>query len=531
VVLSSETVEKYKAISPAEFFYKYKEIAGFANPARALYQTVRELVENALDATDSHGILPDVKIVIQRADPVQEFYRVTVEDNGIGIPPDIVPNAFGRVLFSSKYVLKQTRGMYGLGVKMAVLYGQMTTGRPIEVITSKREYRRIYFFKIRIDINKNEPIVLERGSWRKQRDWHGTIVSLTIEGDWGKAKARIKEYVNRTAIVTPYANIVMYTPDNEMVLYKRVIDVMPRPPREVKPHPYGVDLEMLKTIMESSKQSTILEALVENFQSVGEVTARDLLTRAGIDPSSSPSDLKEGDLLKLINVMKTYSQYKPPSSSAISPLGAEVIKAGLNRMFEPEFVEAVSRRPSTYEGHSFIVEAGIAYGGKVPLSEPDKPTTLRYANKIPLLYDEGSDVITSVVKEDITWENYLVSFPAPIVLLVHVCSTKVPFKGVGKESIADVPEVRREIKLAISEVARRLRGYLTAKQREFEAQRKVVHLAKYIPEIARSIEVIFSGDGLEREMLVKKIVGIISAKTGIPESKINEVLKNVEVGA
>ncbi|MGC9011345.1 DNA topoisomerase VI subunit B [Thermogladius sp.] len=529
--MSSETVEKYKAISPAEFFYKYKEIAGFANPARALYQTVRELVENALDATDSHGILPDIKVVIQRADPVQEFYRVTVEDNGIGIPPDVVPNAFGRVLFSSKYVLRQTRGMYGLGVKMAVLYGQMTTGRPIEVITSKREYRRIYFFKIRIDINKNEPVVLERGSWRKQRDWHGTIVSLTIEGDWGKAKARIKEYINRTATVTPYANIVMYTPDNEVILYKRVIETMPRPPKEVKPHPYGVDLEMLKMIIESSKEPTILEVLVENFQSVGEVTAKDLLSKAGIDPSSNPRDLKEDDLLRLINTMKSYNQFKPPSSSAISPLGVEVIKAGLTRMFEPEFVDAVTRKPSIYEGHPFIVEAGIAYGGKVPLSEADKPILLRYANKIPLLYDEGSDVITSVVKEDIAWDNYMVTFPAQLVLLVHVCSTKVPFKGVGKESIADVPEVRREIKLAISEVARRLRGYLTAKQKELEAQRKVVHLAKYIPEIARSLEVIFSGDGFDKDTIVKRLVGIISAKTGIPENKINEVIRSVEIGA
>ncbi|MCD6195275.1 MAG: ATP-binding protein, partial [Staphylothermus sp.] len=119
----AETSEKYRAISAAEFFYKYKEIAGFANPARALYQTIRELVENALDATDAHGILPNIKIVIEKADQVHEYYKITVEDNGIGLPPHIVPEAFGRVLFSSKYVLRQTRGMFGLGVKVAVLYG------------------------------------------------------------------------------------------------------------------------------------------------------------------------------------------------------------------------------------------------------------------------------------------------------------------------------------------------------------------------------------------------------------------------
>jgi len=155
----NQAEEIYRAASPAEFFYRYREIAGFANPVRAMYQTIRELVENALDATDVHGIPPDVKITIRKADETQEFYQITVEDNGIGIPPNIVPNAFGKVLFSSKYAMRQSRGMYGLGVKMVVLYAQMTTGRPVEVITSKANFKRIYYFKLRIDVNKNEPVI------------------------------------------------------------------------------------------------------------------------------------------------------------------------------------------------------------------------------------------------------------------------------------------------------------------------------------------------------------------------------------
>ncbi|MEM1921649.1 MAG: DNA topoisomerase VI subunit B, partial [Desulfurococcaceae archaeon] len=211
--------EKYRALSPAEFFMKYKEIAGFNNPTRAMYQTIRELVENALDATDSYGILPIIKIIIQNLSEERKFYKITVEDNGIGLAPHVVPDAFGKLLFSSKYVLRQTRGMYGLGVKVAVLYAQMTTGRPVEVTTSKPGLKFIYHFKLRINVNKNEPEVIERSTIRKNVDWNGTIVSLTIHGDWSRAKSKILEYIEKTAVVTPYASITLVTPENKIILY------------------------------------------------------------------------------------------------------------------------------------------------------------------------------------------------------------------------------------------------------------------------------------------------------------------------
>ncbi|OYT41071.1 MAG: DNA topoisomerase VI subunit B [Desulfurococcales archaeon ex4484_58] len=522
--------EKYRAISPAEFFLKYKEIAGFANPARAMYQSIRELVENALDATDSHGILPNIKIIIRRADPVQNFYRITVEDNGIGIPPHIVPEAFGRVLFSSKYILRQTRGMFGLGVKVAVLYGQMTTGRPVEIITSKPGLKLIYYFKLRIDVRRNEPVILERGSWRKNREWHGTIVSLTIEGDWSRAKSKVKEYIMRTAVATPYANIVLMTPDNEIIYYERVINKLPRPPKEVKPHPYGIDLEVLKGIISSTRYKTVYDMLIHSFQGIGEVTAKKILEKTSIDPSKDPKKLTEQEKLQLINAMREYDKYRPPKPDALSPLTPEIIIAGLKRMYQPEFVEAISRKPSTYRGHPFIIEVGLAYGGKTPMSGSDKPVILRYANKIPLLYDEGSDVITMVVKEDIRWSNYLVELPAPILVFVHICSTKVPFKGVGKESIADVPEIRREIKLGISEVARRLRNYLSKKRREEELRKKVVNIAKYVPEITRALTTISDGYRLDQNKIIDKLVEIIASRTSLPIDEIKKIVESVEIG-
>ncbi|MEM4717802.1 MAG: DNA topoisomerase VI subunit B [Desulfurococcaceae archaeon] len=522
--------EVYRAVSPAEFFYKYREIAGFANPARAIYQTIRELIENALDATDVHGILPDIKVVIKKADEAQDFYQITVEDNGIGIPPHIVPNAFGKVLFSSKYILRQSRGMYGLGVKMVVLYAQMTTGRPIEVITSKPGFKRIYYFKLRIDINKNEPVVVEAGSWRKTRDWHGTIVSVTIEGDWPRAKSRVFEYFHRTAVVLPYANMVLITPEDEVIHYPRIVSNIPRPPIETKPHPQGIDLEFLSGLVKNTKYNTIYDVLVNSFQSIGESTAKLIIEKSGISLDKRPGELTDDELLSLLNAIKAFDKYRPPSHRALSYLGEEIIKAGLTRAFNPEFVAAITRKPGAYSGHPFIVEVGLAYGGNTPISE-NKPMVLRYANKIPLLYDEANDVVTEVVEEEINWENYMISFPAPLVILVHLCSTKIPFKGVGKESIADIPEIRREIKLGIMEVGRGLKLHLSRRAREEEARKKAEAIAKYIPEVAKSLSLITSVENETPEvkkLIIEKLTEIVSKKTGVSIDLVGKIVRSIE---
>ncbi|MCD6488442.1 MAG: DNA topoisomerase VI subunit B [Desulfurococcales archaeon] len=525
--------EEFKALSPAQFFARYREIAGFSNPTRALYQAIRELVENALDATDSHGILPSVKIIVRQDSENPSHYVITVEDNGIGIPPQHVPQAFGRVLYSSKYVLRQTRGMFGLGVKAAIIYGQLTTGKPVEVITSQPGLKRIYYFKLRIDLQKNQPIILERGSWRKSRDWHGTIVSITIEGDWSRAKQKIIEYIKRTAVITPYANIVFVAPDGVVLFYKRNIEQLPPPSKEVKPHPHGIDLEFLKTLKENKNFKTVKDLLINSFQGVGEKTAIDVLILSSIDPSISPSKLTERDLVRLAETLKAYKRFRAPKADALSPLGREIIKAGLRRIFEPEFVEAITRRPAAYQGHPFIIEVGIAYGGKVPMSSDDGPILLRYANKIPLLYDEKSDVSWKVVsKSNFDWSQYNVSLPAQLIVLTHICSTKIPFKGVGKESVADVPEIEKELRLALREVARKLRIYLSKKIREEEKKRRIIVLARYIPEVARNLAIIASngkGDKVDG-ILLEKLSEIIARRTGADPSEIIMVAKQVEVG-
>jgi len=490
---------EFRGLSAAEFFYRNREIAGFSNPVRALYQTVRELVENSLDATEMFGILPEIYVKIWLSDEKSNRVFVRVEDNGIGIPPDEIPKVFARVFYGTKYVLRQTRGVFGLGVKMAVLYAQITTGEPVYVKSSTPSLPIIAEYKLSIDIKRNIPIILEESIFRKTSRWHGTVVQLCIEGNWQQARRRIEEYIRRTALITPYASMRLEGPDLSLE-FKRVTKIIPQPPKIGKPHPYGVDVEMLKSIIEgfSNKEARLKEFLMESFDSVGETIAENFLKWARIK-NKKLKDLTLEDITELSEKMRDYPEWRRPRAATLSPLGEDLLKRGVKEILKPEYVAAVTRKPSSYGGNPFIVEVALAWGGELPLV--DKPILLRFANKIPLLYDEGADISRKIV-ENIDWSLYKVKFPAPLAVVVHVCSTKIPFKGVGKEAIADVPELEKEIANAIKEAGRRLRAHLTRVEKKFALERKRITFEKYIPVIADSLSTI---TGTPRESIEKKL--------------------------
>ena len=496
-------MERYRGLSPAEFFHRNREIAGFSNPVRSLYQTIRELVENSLDATETHGILPEISVEIELDEEHDNRVIITVSDNGIGIPITEVPNVFGRVFYGSKYVIRQTRGVFGLGVKMAVLHAQITTAQPIYVKSSTIDSRVIYEYKLYIDIGKNIPHIINLKIKRKNRKFHGTTVRLITQGAWNMARKRVEEYIRRTALIAPYATIRLKTPEGEVV-YERASKRLPEPPRIGKHHPRGVDIEILKNMIRSLDGNiTLKDFLVRFFESVGDKTAEDFLKWAGLDPSMSVKSLRISDLEKLANSMKKYGEWRRPRPITLSPLGEELLAEGVKSILKPDFVAATTRPPSSYGGHPFIVEAAIAYGGEIPPS--DNPVLLRFANRMPLLYDEGVDVSRKIV-DSIDWSIYKVKFPAPVAVITHICSTKLPFKSVGKEAIADVPEVERELEIAIREVARKLRSYLSRLERLHEVKRKEVTIKKYMREVASSLSYI---TGINENIFVKKLLKIL----------------------
>lgn len=459
---------KLEEISAADFFYRNRSLAGFDNPVRATYTIIRELVENSLDAVELAGKSPKVLIVMKEVREGGEqglpWYNIKVADNGIGIEPEAIPLAFGRVFVSSKYRLVQSRGTFGLGGTMALLYGQITTNMPFK-ITSAREGGPAYEFTMRIDIRRNEPVVLEKRVIPRSSNKPFTLVESTFEGSYQRAKRKIIDYLKQTAIVVPYVSIAFLDPDGYFYFFPRSTDRIPPKPREALFHPKGVDLELLQRLLSSTKTRTLESFLITHFQRVGKKTASELLKLAGLSPDEKPSELTKEKIRALYEAMRSYKNFLPPDPSVLSPLGEELFESGIRKELRPEFVKAVQRPPSVYGAHPFIVETAIAYGGMIkPVGEIQ---LYRYANRIPLLYDVSSDVSYSIIKK-MDWSIYGIKNPEeePIAFFVHIVSTKVPFKTVGKEFIANVPEVAREIELGLRECARELRLYLGRKRRK-----------------------------------------------------------------
>ncbi len=514
-----------REITVAEFLYKERQLWGFENPTRALYQTIREYVENALDATDLYGILPNITVIVETDPNDRSICTVMVEDNGIGIPPQKIAEALGKPLVTSKFVIRQSRGQFGLGAKAVTIYALSTTGSPVEAYSSPIDSNRMYYVKFSTDLTKNEPVIYALGSWKLDIDWHGTRIKARIKCNWPYARARILKYFEMLAIVTPYADIVFIDPDGVIHHYPRITTKMPRPPKEVKPHPASIERGELQRLLETTTAQTLKEFLVTTFQRVGEKSALAVLKMAGLDPNRSPKSLTPEEIDRLHKALRSY-KFLAPSSDPLAPIGEELIEQGLRAVLKPEFVTAVTRRPKIHrEGHPFIVEVGIAYGGQIEPSE--KPILLRYANRIPLLYDEKADVAWKVL-EEFNWQRYEVKFPAPLVVLTHICSTKIPWKTGSKEAVAEVEEIADELRLALQEAARRLRQYLVEKKREEELREKISTFLRYIPEVADSLATILADNGVSPEEVKKMLIDALRRRMQGKELKIlEEQVKNL----
>ena len=484
-------------LSVSAWFYRNRAIAGFDNPARSLYVSVRELMENSLDACEDAQILPNVTVLLKREEVTSgsdrlsqgpETFELVVKDNGTGIPREIIPLLLGKMLTGTKFTHKQSRGTFGLGGSLALLYGQVTTQRPIEIVTGQKGLDHGHRIKMRLDIENNIPIIIEEEQIPKAKDEHGTMVSFWLQGDWIRSKRKILDYFIHTAIIVPYASLFFETPDNEVIKYDRVIKVIPRPSVESKPHPRGIDVEMLKSMIASTRKQTMKSFLTGTFQRVGATIAEEFLSFVRIEPDRVPESLEQEELVSIMNAMEKFNKFLPPSAKTLSPVGTDVLQAGVQRL-APEFVIIKQRSPSVYEGHTFIVETGVAYGGQLSPGA----NVIRFANRIPLLYDEGSDVSYRVVR-DLKLKSYGLRQEDPLTFMMHICSTKIPYKTIGKEYIADVDAVRKEIELGFKDCLRELSKYLRRRNRATVHRKRESRLSAYYKFTAETLSTAIGRD-------------------------------------
>lgn len=555
--MGEDIFKEFKEHSVAEFFKKNRHMLGYSGKVRSLTTAVHELVTNSLDACEEAGILPDIYVKLEKLG--DEHYRLTVRDNGPGIPPHIAPKVFGKLLAGTKFHrMVQTRGQQGIGAAGVTMFVQMTTGRPVHIRTSTGD-GEVWEMDVMIDVSKNEPVVKNKKHYEGK--FRGTeVIAEMKEVEYNRGKYSVLEYLRRTAIANPHTTITFIDPDGKAHTFERNSFEPVKIGLEAKPHPYGITTDDLYTMSRMTKAKTVGKMLTNQLHGLGGKVILELMKVKGLGTilKKAPLEVTWRELEKIVAAFqisrilaenkneipwneiskyaKTILEREPtdeelealtkilsfkiraPRTDILVPIGEERIRKSLRANLKPNFVAVVERRPKVYSGGiPFQVEVGIAMGGEIKSFE-----LMRFANRVPLLFDTGGCAITEAVK-DIDWKRYGLQdiFNSPVVILVNISSTHVPYTTAGKQAIADVPEVFKEIKQALMEAGRKLKEYTSKVSALNELLQKKKILEHYLPLVAESISFI---TGKEE----KEVRAVLEQALEEKYKKIDELMKKVK---
>ena len=510
---AAEMAEKQRDISVSEFFAKNRHLLGFDNPSKALITTVKEGVDNALDACEEAGVVPDIQIEIhQKSD---SRFRVVIEDNGPGIVREQVPKIFGRLLYGSKFHrLRQSRGQQGIGISAAGMYGLLTTGKPVKIITRTGKGRQAHEFELVIDTQKNKPQV-KRDLVVKWPKHHGTRVEIELEGNYRGGQHSVDNYIRQISLANPHAQITYVPPvaeeHGDKHVFPRVTRKLPAHTDEIQPHPYGIELGVLMQMFRDTGSRNLTSCLRNDFSRVSPRVASEICEKAKVSPKRRPADIRREEADAIYKAIKQTKIMSPPTD-CIAPIGEELILAALKAEVEADFYSAVTRRPTIYRGNPFLVEVGLAYGGKMPREE--SAALYRYANRVPLQYQQGACAITRAVIGT-NWKSYMVQHPkgalpvGPLLIMVHIASVWVPFTSESKDAVAQYPEIIKEFRFALQECGRKMTNYLSKQKRVAEEAKKAAYIEKYIPQVAIGLQEILSLGDRETSKLTSKLTHVL----------------------
>ena len=526
---AEQMAKAQRSISVSEFFAKNRHLLGFDNPRKALLTTVKEAVDNSLDACEEAGILPRVEIRIEQL--FETHFRVAVQDNGPGIVRKQVPNIFGKLLYGSKFHrLRMSRGQQGIGISAAGMYGVLTTGVHVRITSRTGPRSPACHCELQIDTRRNAPDVgrEETVEWDQP---HGTRVVIELEAKYQRGRQSVDDYLQQTAIANPHVTLVYHAPDGRTEEYKASVHALPPNPKAIRPHPHGVELGVLLKMLAETKARTSQKFLTTEFSRVSPRVAKEILQKAGVEESARPSRLGNEAAKRIYQAIQQ-TRIMAPATDCVAPIGEEKLIAGLRQVVKAGFYTATSRSPAVYRGNPFLIEAALAYGvpeaeGRPTAKEAAAPAgggegqgdaasalpaatrtadedeeaggngdqlarLIRFANRVPLLYQQSAcATYRSVV--NLNWRSYALTqsrgaLPAgPITIVVHMASVWVPFTSESKEAIAAYPEILREIRLALQDCGRKLAAHIRKTVRTRQELKKRSYIEKYIPAIGEAL--------------------------------------------
>ena len=510
---ADDLAKKQRDISISEFFAKNRHLLGFDNPSKALLTTVKEGVDNSLDACEESGIVPDIRIEITQLD--ENIFLIAIQDNGPGIVREQVPKIFGRLLYGSKFHrLRQSRGQQGIGISAAGMYGLLTTGKPVRITTRISKRKPAHRFELVIDTQKNEPKIKREEEVEWPHD-HGTRVEIELEGSYRGGQHSVDAYIRQISLANPHAEITYVPPKAEEHgaehIFERVTKELPPETSEIKPHPYGVELGVLMQMFRDTKGRNVRTCLQSDFSRVSSATALSICKLAKVSETRRPSQVTRDEAARLHKAIQNTKIMNPPTD-CIAPIGDELLQRAIRAEVNGEFYASVTRKPAVYRGNPFLIEVGLAYGGD--MLADSSVTLYRYANRVPLQYQQGACAITKAVSAT-NWKSYQLQHPrgalpiGPVLIMVHIASVWVPFTSESKESIAHYPEIIKEIRFGLQECGRQMATYVRKQRRHADEAKKRAYIETYIPQVAIGLEQILGLKPNERDKIVTNLSDVL----------------------
>ncbi len=491
-------MNKITKSSTAEYFAKNLQQVGFSSPLKAVLTTLKEAVDNSLDACESNKILPEVSIQIKKlgvgSTKNTDLISIIVEDNGPGIEPDDLAKVFGEYLASSKFGRGQcSRGQQGIGISAATTWAQMTNAKGALVLSKTKGMRKAVKAQIDVDIKSNTGVLRNK----ETLDWDktsGVRVEFAMDGRIQmNGDGGLLTYIEGTILVNPHMTIKYKLLDSDWVTVKRVTEVVPQVPEATLPHPHTFKLGEFITHSSLFGKVSVSKFLKTGFSRVSDQTISDFV-KAGCPKAlmdKPVTSLGQEDFKKVFTAVQN-TELMSPSTKSVLTVGEDALSKSIQRMGEVDFFAVMTRKPTICDFKPVVVEVALARfkdrGG-----ESDQPVQLlRFANRVPLQFDKSGCAITQAI-ESVNWKSYGLMQPkdslplGPYVFAVSIVSPFIKFKNASKETIDASEELVEEIRRAAIQAGQKLSRFIKKEFREADLERKLAHIEQFGPVLVETL--------------------------------------------
>ncbi len=483
--------------STAEYFAKNLQQVGFSSPLKAVLTTLKEAVDNSLDACEMAGVLPEISVLIEKvgagSSKNTDLIKIVVEDNGPGLEVDDLAKVFGEYLASSKFGRGQcSRGQQGIGISAATTWAQLTNAKGVKVISKTARMRKAITGYVDVDIKANTGVLKNKDTI----DWdrpHGVYVEFIIDGRVQlNGDGGLLTYLDGTVLVNPHLTLKYKLVDADWVTIDRVSQDIPSIPPPTLPHPHTMKLGEFITHAGLYGKINLDKFLKTGFSRVSDSSLKDM-TQNGLPKSvlhKPITQFNEADFKTVFQAVQN-TNLMAPSTKSVLTVGEEALSKSIKRLGETDFFSVVTRRPTICDFKPVVVEVALARF--LNRGDADHPVqVLRFANRVPLQFDKAACAITRAI-ESVNWKSYGLMQPkdsvplGPYVFAVSIVSPFIKFKNASKETVDASDELVEEIRRTLMQAGQKLSRHIKKEFKEADLERKLAHIEQFGPILVEGL--------------------------------------------